>query len=122
MRIQGIGDIFDSTPRWLLIGDLYNENENVTKISDKIRSFFLLIDSQKEISIGMGRRLETEILKENEVLITKSGMRGLNATIGDILFLNIDVVNFLSTYVVADSNSDKDPKNFVMAAFDTYLN
>lgn len=70
----------------------------------------------------MGRRLETEILKENEVLVTKSGLRGLNATIGDILFLNIDVVNFLSTYVVSETNNDKDPVNFIMAAFDSYLN
>lgn len=34
LKISGIRDIFDSAPRWLLIGDLYNENENVTKISE----------------------------------------------------------------------------------------
>ena len=75
-----------------MIGNLLNPKENITKISDKIRSFFLLIDSEKEISIGMGRRLDTNIINNNEVLVTSSGLRGLNATIGDILNLNIDII------------------------------
>ncbi|CAD8134904.1 unnamed protein product [Paramecium octaurelia] len=118
---KGIGEIFDSAPRWLMIGNLQNPKENITKISDQIRSFFLLIDSEKEISIGLGRRLDTNIINNNEVLVTSSGLRGLNATIGDILNLNIDVIQFLSTYVITENNNN-DPTTFIMAAFDTYLN
>lgn len=40
-----MNSIFDSTPRWLLIGDLTNPNTEVTKISESVKSFFLLIDS-----------------------------------------------------------------------------
>ncbi|CAD8045647.1 unnamed protein product [Paramecium sonneborni] len=118
---KNIDEIFDTTPRWLMIGNLENPKENISKISDTIRSFFLLIDSQKEISIGLGRRLETDIINNNEVLVTSSGLRGLNATIGDILNLNIDIIQFLSTYVITENNNN-DPESFIMAAFDTYLN
>ena len=38
--------IFGSTPRWLFLGDLLNPNKSAIKISNKMRSFILLIDSE----------------------------------------------------------------------------
>lgn len=72
----------------------------------------------------MGRRLNTDVLTNNEVIVTSSGLRGLNATIGDTLEIGIDIITFISTYVSTDSsgNSETDPQKFVMALFDTALN
>lgn len=91
-----------------MIGNLDNFNEGVLKISEKVRSFVLIIDSVKEMSIGLGRRLDSEFLVNNEIMVSKSGLRGLNASVGDTLSLNIDIVSLLNTYMPINSNSSSD--------------
>lgn len=91
-----------------MIGNLDNFNEGVLKISEKVRSFVLIIDSVKEMSIGLGRRLDSEFLVNNEIMVSKSGLRGLNASVGDTLSLNVDIVSLLNTYMPINSNSSSD--------------
>lgn len=45
----------------------------------------MIIDSIKENSIGLGRRLDSEVLANDEIMVTESGLRGLNASVGDVL-------------------------------------
>lgn len=82
-----------------------NKPDVVKTITRGVRSFVLIIDSQNEISIGLGRRLETNIITNDEILVSRSSLRGLNATIGDTLELNIDIVSLLSTYGPQSSNT-----------------
>lgn len=89
--------IFGTSPRWLFLGDLLNPNKSAIKISDKMRSFVLIIDSEEELSVGIGRRLDVKPLSYNETYVTSSALRGLNISVGDPIILNLDIIGlFLS--------------------------
>lgn len=88
-----------------MLGSITNPNQDVVKISDEIRSYVLVIDSLKEISIGLGRRLETDIISNDEAIITTSSLRGLNVQVGEPVDLNIDIVALLSTYMPGGDSS-----------------
>jgi hypothetical protein len=78
-----------------------------------MRCFVLVVDSQQELSIGLGRRLQVAPIQNNEAYLTKSTMRGLNLTIGDEFLLNLDLVSLLLRQSGRDVNSEKEVEEMI---------
>ena len=58
----------DITPRWVSIADFENStNRNLTS-----PGILLVIDSQNEVKIGLGREFSKTVLKNREAFITRS--------------------------------------------------
>lgn len=59
--------VMGCSPRWIFFGDLASSfNPDY-----KVRAFFLLLDTVKEKSIGLGRNLNVRPLKKSEAYVTK---------------------------------------------------
>ena len=71
--------ITGSSPRWLFSGNLTNP---YIKSSYTSRSYVIVMDTEKERSIGLGRRLNAPILEKDEIYITMSTMKGLGLSEG----------------------------------------
>jgi hypothetical protein len=75
-----------------------NPNDQVNSISDSMRAFVLVMDSLHEMSVGVGRRFEKNSVRDNEVYVSSSALRGLNISEGEPIDLNINIIDFLFTY------------------------
>ena len=62
------------TPRWFSIIDI----SNTTNHNLFTPGFLLVIDSQREVQIGLGREFSKTILKNREAFITKSLLKYLD--------------------------------------------
>lgn len=77
-----MSSVYGESPRWLITGDLMNPNNKVNKISNKMRAFVLVMDSLHELSVGLGRRFEKNSVRNDEVYVSGSALRGLNISEG----------------------------------------
>ncbi|CAD8197198.1 unnamed protein product [Paramecium octaurelia] len=111
--------IFGSSPRWLLTGYLINNNTHVEKINQKLRTFVIILNQTQEISIGLGRRSTQNYLTANQVQVSASTLRGLNASVGDVLQVNIDVDELIS---LLDGNTKNGSEDFFYSLIDSTIN
>lgn len=65
--LEGNPDIRGTAPRWAVLGDVFN-NENLARNAS---CFVLVIDSQKEESIGLGRKWNRRRLGEQETYVVR---------------------------------------------------
>jgi hypothetical protein len=83
-----------ATPRWIFLADFGN-----TQDSDiRTNGIVFIIDSKKEVEIGLGRQFSKEILGYRQAFITHSSLRYLkvDAKIGEKVQLIIDTSKYLS--------------------------
>ena len=70
---NNITEIKGCSPRWLFFGDVKKFNStNKSKKGESVRSFLMILDSLKEKSIGVGRNLIGNSLKQEESYLTYS--------------------------------------------------
>lgn len=63
----------------MMISNLKSNKSSNTNL----KSYFLILDSAQENSLGIGRRLDTDNIDNNSVYVTETALRGLNMSIGD---------------------------------------
>ncbi len=61
-----------------------------------MRSFILILDSEREISLGIGRNAQVRPIKNDSAYVTASTLRGLGLKEGDSAVLNIDLMNIIT--------------------------
>lgn len=70
--LQGNPDIRGTAPRWAVLGDIF-DNENLARNAS---CFVLVIDSQREEAIGLGRKWARRRLGEQEAYVVSRGASG----------------------------------------------
>ena len=98
-ELEGMG------PRWLFIGKLRKPDEPTLNVS----SVVLLIDSKKELDIGLGRAFLQVELRKDEAFVTGPTLRymGITPGVGEEIELHIDLVDLFSNFNsnITDSES-----------------
>ncbi|CAD8115183.1 unnamed protein product [Paramecium sonneborni] len=110
-----INEFLDISPRWLLICDIHNPKAQIN-----LTSFFMILDSELENSIGLGRRLDTDIITSNQIYITQGLQKGLGVQIGDYIQIKFSVLQFLKN--LGFKTSEVESKNNLRDSFKNFIN
>ncbi|CAD8092165.1 unnamed protein product [Paramecium primaurelia] len=110
-----INEFIDVSPRWLFMCDIHNPKAQLN-----LTSFFMILDSQLENSIGLGRRLDTDIITSNQIYISNSLQKGLNVQIGETIQIQFSVIEFLKH--LGFNNTEGESKNNLRESFKKFLN
>ncbi|CAK88800.1 unnamed protein product (macronuclear) [Paramecium tetraurelia] len=96
-----VSEFLDVSPRWMFMCNL-----GKIGVEQQFRAYFLILDSQLEQSIGIGRRTDVDIINNNEVYVSETGLRGLNASKGDQIYLNFNIVQLLKNFGVESESNE----------------
>ncbi|CAD8107345.1 unnamed protein product [Paramecium sonneborni] len=102
-----VSEFLDISPRWMFMCNLAKKD-----VEQKFRAYFLILDSQLEQSIGIGRRLDVDIITNNQVYVSHTGLRGLNASKGDFIQLNINILQFLKNFGI-ETETESESQEFL---------
>lgn len=81
-------------PRWFAVGDFSNQNDSSVSTSGII----MILDTEKEVKIGLGRDFTKTLLGASQAFVTKSALKylGLEANNQDTITINIDLMQLLT--------------------------
>eukprot|EP01114_Cavostelium_apophysatum_P002845 TRINITY_DN1253_c0_g3_i1.p1 TRINITY_DN1253_c0_g3~~TRINITY_DN1253_c0_g3_i1.p1 ORF type:complete len:1241 (+),score=361.47 TRINITY_DN1253_c0_g3_i1:25-3723(+) len=84
-----------AAPRWVMLGRIYNALDGTQNTSTSI----LVIDTEKEKEINLGRGWKHPPLGKDQTHVTSSVLRsiGVKAQSGETVFIDIDFYNILTT-------------------------
>lgn len=94
-KCEGMEELFGCSGRWIFYGESYRKES----AGEKVKSTIMGVDSQKEISIGLGRNLRLHSLKSGECYLTKSTsetLRNHNKEEMKMVSVKVDILGSLS--------------------------
>ena len=96
--LDGIESIMGSSPRWVMLGRVFNANNHTHNGTIII----LVMDSEQEEKIGVGREWNRRPLGYQETYISNSALRQINVqpNMGERVHIGVDLLQLASTFGV----------------------